>query len=116
MCGHVSKKADRFISDDFFTLFYKNSNIYKIDEKNKVFITNSEYERDSLVSYMKTKVARFGLAVNKISQDSHISRYIETIPLPDLDRKWTEESIVEYYGFTTEEVETIHNLIPDYYG
>lgn len=116
VCGHVSKKPDRFISDDFFTLFYKNSNIYNIDPKNKVFTTQTEYERDSLVSYLKTKVARFGLAINKISQDSHISRYIETIPLPELNTNWTEESIVEYYGLSSEEVETINNIIPDYYG
>ncbi len=115
VCGNQVKDAEQFVSYDFHTFFYRNSKIHNIDVKNKVFKTNSEAERDSLISYLKTKVARFGLAICKVSQDVHISRYLNNVPLPPVDRIWTEESIMEYYEFTESECALINQLIPDYY-
>jgi len=115
VCGNQTKKAEDFISYDFFTFFYRKSEIFDINPKNKVFITSSEAERDSLISYLKTKVARFGLSINKISQDAHISRYLESVPLPPLDREWTEKSIMDYYKFSEEQRNLINTFIADYY-
>ena len=67
------------------------------------------------MSYLKTKVARFGLSIHKISQDAHISRYLSSVPLPPLDREWTEDSIMEYYEFTEEQQSLINSFISDYY-
>ena len=116
ICGNRSHSGDRFVNDDYFTFFYRNSDIDTVNKNNKVYLIKSDSERDSLISYMKTKVARFGLAINKISQDAHISRYLKTVPLPPLDRVWTEDSIAEYYNFTPQEIEAINQFIPDYYG
>lgn len=115
VCGNQTKKAEDFVSYDFFTFFYRNSEIFDINPKNKVFTTSSEAERDSLISYLKTKVARFGLSINKISQDAHISRYLESVPLPPLDREWTEKSIMDYYEFSKEQRNLINTFIADYY-
>jgi len=115
VCGNQTKKAEDFVSYDFFTFFYRNSEIFDINPKNKVFTTSSEAERDSLISYLKTKVARFGLSINKISQDAHISRYLESVPLPPLDREWTEKSIMDYYEFSEKQRNLINTFITDYY-
>lgn len=115
VCGNQTKKAEDFVSYDFYTFFYRNSDIYTVNPKNKVFVTTSEFERDSLISYLKTKVARFGLSINKISQDSHIFRYLENVPLPPLDRNWTEDSIMDYYNFSPEQRNLINSFISDYY-
>ena len=115
VCGHQIKKLDQLVSYDFHTLFYRRSDIYNINTSNKVFSLNSKEEADSLVSYMKTKVARFGLAITKISQDSHINRYLQYIPVPPLDRQWNDETCYQFYGFTPAERRGIEELIPDYY-
>jgi len=115
VCGHQIKKEDKLVSYDFHTLFYRRSKIDVLNTSNKVFRLESQEERESLISYMKTKVARFGLAITKISQDSHISRYLKYIPVPPLNRIWSEEDIYKYYCLTPEEIEGIEQLIPDYY-
>lgn len=115
VCGNQTTKAEDFVSYDYYTFFYRNSDIHTINPKNKVFETKSEEEKDSLVSYLKTKVARFGLSIHKISQDAHISRYLSSVPLPPLDREWTEDSIMEYYEFTEEQQSLINSFISDYY-
>jgi len=116
VCGNQTKKAEDFVSYDFYTFFYRNSDIMEINPKNKVFTTSSEQERDNLISYLKTKVARFGLSINKISQDAHINRYLESVPLPPLDRAWTEESIMDYYNFSKDQRNLINTFIHDYYN
>ena len=114
--GHVNfKSPDKFIANDFFVFFYRNSNINTINKDNKVFSVRSQSEVDSLVSYLKTKVARFGLSIHKISQDLHINRYLSCVPLPPLDREWTDQSISEYYSLSSNQVEYIDYYIPDYY-
>ena len=115
VCGNQTKKAEDFVSYDFFTFFYRNSDIHTINPKNKVFETQTEEEKSSLISYLKTKVARFGLSIHKISQDVHISRYLSSVPLPPLNRDWTEEGIMEYYGFTEDQKKHINSFISDYY-
>ena len=40
---------------------------------------------------------------------------LSNVPLPPLDREWTENSIMEYYSMTPEHIEYINNFIPDYY-
>ena len=116
VCGNQTNKAEDFVSYDFYTFFYRNSDILTLDKKNKLFQVSSKEERDSLISYLKTKVARFGLSICKVSQDGHIKRYLNNVPLPPLDREWTEESIMDYYDFTEEQRNLINTFIHDYYN
>ena len=116
VCGNQTNKEKEFVSYDFYTFFYRNSDILTLDKKNKLFQVSSKEERDSLISYLKTKVARFGLSICKVSQDAHIERYLNNVPLPPLDREWTEESIMDYYDFTEEQRNLINTFIHDYYN
>lgn len=115
-CGHAkTNNPETFCTADFYTFFYRNSDIWTLKEKEPCYSLNNQEEAESLVSYMKTKFARFGLAIHKISRDSYLSRYLSNVPIPPLDRQWTEESIMEHYCMTPEQVEFINNFIPDYY-
>ena len=81
----------------------------------KFYSLNSEEERENLLSYLKTKFARFALALNKATNRNNVSRYIANTPLPPLDREWTEESIMDYYRLTQDQRDSINSFLPDYY-
>jgi hypothetical protein len=117
ICGHATINSEKkLFCDDFYTFFYRNSNIYNSDNnEGKFYSLNSEEERDNLVSYLKTKYARFALALNKATNRNNVSRYIENVPLPPLDQKWTEEEIMEYYGLNQQQKDAINEFIPTYY-
>lgn len=113
--GHHSKQSDRFFMDDFYAFFYRNSNMNDSKMREKVVNVNDNTERDNLVSYLKTKFARYALALNKVNSWNVSKRYFEAIPIPPLDRNWTEESVMEYYGLTETQKDTINQFIPTYY-
>lgn len=61
------------------------------------FKVSSEQEANSLVSYLKCKLPNFLLALRKLTQ--HISNStVKWIPLPPLDRTWTNENVYEYFS------------------
>ena len=113
--GNKSNTSESFIKDDYYTFFYRNTNFDKLDRSKKAFMTQTIEERDNLKSYLKTKVARFGLSIHKVSQDLHIKRYMSLVPLVPLDRSWTDELAYQYFNFTDEQIECIDSFIPDYY-
>ena len=117
ICGDFrSKDPNNLARVDTYIFYYPNSNLYTHkNNEGKFYVLNSEKERDNLLSYLKTKYARFALALNKATNRNNVSRYIENVPLPPLDHAWTEESVMEYYGVTKEQKESINSFIPDYY-
>jgi hypothetical protein len=117
ICGHAVNRSDKskFVTNDFYTLFYKNSNLSDKNTTNKVFKVNSSEERERLIIFMKSKICRFGLYLNKVSQDSHINKYLSLIPIPSLDKNYSESEICEMFNITDEEWQFINNQIPDYY-
>lgn len=117
ICGHTVLKANknRFFRRDFYILFYRNSNLNNKNTKNSVYITNSNEERENLIHYMKTKIARFGLLINKTTQDSHTRKYLKNIPLPDLKNKYNDAELCKIYEITEKEWKFIDNIIEDYY-
>ena len=118
ICGDFrSKDVKNLARVDTYLFYYPNSNLFT-DKNNegKFYSLNSEKERDNLLSYLKTKFARFALALNKATNRNNVSRYIENIPLPPLDKSWTEETIVDYYKITKEQWNAIDEFIPTYYS
>lgn len=116
-CGHLNTSSDsQLFKNDFFTFFYKNSDMYKYDHcEGQFYSLKDDDERESLVSYLKTKFARFALALNKSNNWNVTTRYVEAVPLPPLDRLWSEESIMDYYNLTSDQRDSINNFIPNYY-
>jgi site-specific DNA-methyltransferase (adenine-specific) len=61
------------------------------------FKVGSADEANSLKSYLETDFANYMLSLRKI--DQHISEAtLKWVPLPPLDREWTDEKVVKYYG------------------
>jgi site-specific DNA-methyltransferase (adenine-specific) len=70
------------------------------------FKVQSKAQAESLISYLETDVANFMLWLRKI--DHHINKdTLSWIPLPPLNRKWTNASIEKYYKLTNSEIKTI---------
>jgi predicted RNA methylase len=117
ICGDPrSKHQDKLFRDDFYLFFYPNSNIYTHENnEGKFYSLNNEEERDNLVSYLKTKFARFALSLNKATNRNNVSRYIKNVPLPPLDQQWNDESVNSFFNITDEEWQSIDSFIPTYY-
>jgi site-specific DNA-methyltransferase (adenine-specific) len=64
------------------------------------FKVGSEKEAKSLKSYLETDFANYMLSLRKI--DQHISEAtLKWVPLPPLDREWTDVKVAKYYGLNT---------------
>jgi hypothetical protein len=61
------------------------------------FKVDSLVQARSLKSYLETDFANYMLSLRKI--DQHISEAtLKWVPLPPLDREWTDEKVAKYYG------------------
>jgi len=70
------------------------------------FMVSTEDEAKSLLSYLKTRFANYLLSLRKTTQ--HVSSIqTEYIPLPPLDRIWTNERIYQYYQLIPVEIDII---------
>jgi len=72
------------------------------------FRTETKEEAESLLSYMKCKVPNVLLRLRRSSQDIRRSSF-KWIPLPPLDRTWTDEEIYTYLQFSPEDIALIEN-------
>jgi hypothetical protein len=70
------------------------------------FLTNSENESKSLISYMNTKFCNFFLSLRKNTQNMKPDTF-KWIPLVELDRQWTDELLFDYFNLTDEEKKLI---------
>ena len=70
------------------------------------FKVSSKLEAESLVSYMKTKLVNILLGLRKCSQ--HINEgTCKWIPLPPLDRIWTDEAVYGFLDLNEDEIKLI---------
>jgi hypothetical protein len=70
------------------------------------FNVDSENEAKSLLSYMKCKLPHFMLVLRKSSQDINEST-CKWIPLPPLNREWTDSTVYSYFKLTRDEIKLI---------
>lgn len=72
------------------------------------FKVKSEDEAKSLRSYLKCRLPNFMLTLRKSAQD--ISKpTCSWIPLPPLNKSWTDKEVYEYLDLSTEEISLIEN-------
>lgn len=70
------------------------------------FKVQNKREAESLISYLETDFTNFMLWLRKI--DHHINKdTLSWIPLPPLNKSWTNASIEKYYKLTNSEIKTI---------
>ena len=116
ICGDGrAKDKTKTCKDDFWTFFYERSDLYGYKKGARCFLLNSSEERANMVSYLKTKFARFALSINKVSQHLYIKRYLDCVPMPPLNQQWDDDSVFDYYNISQEDREYINNFIPNFY-
>jgi len=71
-----------------------------------LFEVNSENEAKSLLSYMKCKLPNLLLSLRKSSQDISEAT-CKWIPLPPLNKEWTDDIIYKYYKLSEDEIKLI---------
>ncbi len=78
------------------------------------FKVKTKDEAESLLSYFQCKLPNFMLSLRKNSQDISEST-CQWIPLPPLDRTWTDSDVYKYYKLTIAEIKLIQETkIPGY--
>ena len=70
------------------------------------FAVSDINEANSLLSYLKCRLPNFMLSLRKISQDISESS-CKWIPLPPLDRIWTDKNVYSYYKLTDIDIKLI---------
>ena len=117
VAGHHNKDPNSLgFSDDFYTFFYRNSNMDTYKMREKVVNLNHKEQKNYLISYLKTKFPRFALALNKVNSWNISRRYLEAVPIPPLDRDWNDDLVKEFYNLTEEQWNAIDKFIPTYYS
>ncbi len=71
-----------------------------------IFETNSENEAKSLLSYVKCKLPNLLLSLRKSSQDISYST-CKWIPLPPLDKEWSDEEVYKYFNLSEDDIKII---------
>ena len=66
------------------------------------FNVNNEEEASSLESYMKCKLPHIMLSLRKITHNITNKNVLSWIPVPPLNKFWSNNDVFDYYGFTPE--------------
>lgn len=70
----------------------------------------SEFETQSAISYIQTRLFRFLVLLHKPSQDANRNVY-SFVPFVPFDKIWSDESIYRYFGIEPHEINFIESLI-----
>ena len=73
-------------------------------------VFDSKEEAENLVSYMKTRFARFLLSTILLTQNIAKDKF-QFVPLQDFTRPWTDADLYAKYGLTEEEIAFIESMI-----
>ena len=72
------------------------------------FKVSNEDEAKSLLSYMKCRLPNFMLSIRKNSQDIQ-EQSIKWIPLPPLNKEWTDEEVYKHFNLLEEDIKLIND-------
>lgn len=106
---------------DFFTFIPSNpkiSSFYTNDiseERGYGIKVKNNKQIKNVYSYLQTYVARFGLALTKITFN-HNRKTLVRVPLVDFNKNWTDDMLIKEIGLTQKEVNIIKNFLGNYHG
>jgi hypothetical protein len=100
---------------DFYTMISSNSKYWTVKQEHEYGIVLEPTQVDSIVSYLKSFVARFSLAIYKFNGNNHMGE-LRSVPIIPFDRIWNDKLLCEYFEITDEEYAEILRCIPDYYS
>jgi hypothetical protein len=113
--GHACK--NNMFKTDFYTILPIISNI-STEPKSKHFNAGFETKEDSInfELYLKTKFARFCLALYKINSTlAGTSSVLNAIPMVDFNNYNSDEKLTNLFKFSKKECEFIESIIPNFY-
>lgn len=73
---------------------------------------SSEEEASNVLSYLKTKFARFMILLHKAAQDTTKKVY-RFVPVQDWTQEWTDELLNAKYGLSIDEISFIESMVRD---
>jgi site-specific DNA-methyltransferase (adenine-specific) len=101
----ITARAAFGANSSFGNTFIGNPN--EVHTKSYIsFNISSENEAKSLLSYMKCKLPNLLLSLRKSSQDISEAT-CKWIPLPSLNKDWTDDMIYKYYNLSENEIKLI---------
>ena len=112
--GHVNQDTG-IKEDDFYTLIPRDRKWEKYSEKLALYFHFSNpTEANNMIYYLKTDFVRFALFLTK--NDANVVNCLKFIPYIDVTKRFDDPKLYTLFDFNKEEIERIHQLIPDYYG
>jgi len=111
--GHTTSNKDKWVSDDFYTFFQKNTYVSK-QKQQTYFGFNDEKTANNFLNYLKTDFARFCLALYKTSMTQSGSELL-SIPWLNFSQEWADKKLYKHFNLTDEEIKFIETNIPKYY-
>jgi hypothetical protein len=112
---YIQKIRGHMGMQDFYSVISPISSYWTVSKNHDYGLAISTYEKDSLVSYLKSFVARFALSIYKFNGNNHMGE-LRAIPIVPFDRIWNDKMLCEHFGITDTEYQEILRCIPDYYG
>jgi len=100
-------------SADYNTFISKDSKFWHSEGDFGIPLEH-EGQRANVVSYLKTFVARFALAISKLNMSMNRGELTQ-VPLVDFDQSWDDEKLCKEFGITDDEYAVIRSVIPTYY-
>ena len=77
-----------------------------------VRVVENRSQAENLASYMKTRFFRFLMILAKNGQNMTKDTF-RFVPVPDLNRRWTDEQLYELYGLSPEECSYIQSIVTE---
>lgn len=112
-------RGTRPTDDDFYTFIPKVEkdflNYYNAKTSEFGVVIDSESDKDNVYDYLRSYVARFGLALLKFSQNT-ANKEFAMVPLIDFKIKHTDQSLFNMLELSVQEVNAIKKVICNYYA
>jgi predicted amino acid-binding ACT domain protein len=112
-------RGTRPTDDDFYTFIPKVEkdflNYYNAESSDFGVVINVDSDKDNVYDYLRSYVARFGLALLKFSQNT-ANKEFALVPLVDFTVKHTDRDLFNMLGLTAQEIDAIKKVICNYYA
>ena len=77
-----------------------------------VRIVANRSQAENLAAYMKTRFFRFMMILAKNGQNMTKGTF-RFVPVPDLNKRWSDEQLYEFYGLTSDERNFIKSIVTE---
>lgn len=110
MTTYLRDSSNHFPMKIFLTLEILPPNHICTETYLIVGVFDTKQEAENLLSYLKTKFARF--LISRLATTQHLSKAkFKLVPIQDCSKPWSDKELYEKYNLTKEEIEIIETKI-----